>query len=773
MAFRNRDGLAKPLAILALAFSVFAIGSVHRWSVVGVALLSIISTIPYLGSRRRFSSRPALLVFLAVCGAVTLLQVLPLPQAIVAILSPAKHNLLVANASAMGAELPSFMAISLDPSATLRELVKLVAYLFFAYTCLRLAAKRSRHLLQAVAAIGGVVALLAFAHSTLGLHALYGLYEPEFARSPTLLAPLLNTNHLAGLMALCSSLALGLALHCDGKQRSVWIVCLLLCGGVGVLTESRGGVVALGLGLSLTAIVTIIQKRSRLSSAMGALDKKTTIAQVVVGLCVLTLLAATTGGGVLRELGNTKAEEITGDVGKLELWGASLPIVARHPVLGVGRGAFEPAIARLRFSRLSHASLENEYLQAIVDWGLVGAALASAALVFLVFAALKRWRLGPLEAGAISGLFALAFHSTVDFGLSLPGVALPAIAVLATVTQGQLTPISKGHYLPRIVSILFALAATILLVSQRGTPARAERCGEPCTIERARVIWERHPADYAAAGRVAVALSESSDRRAIPVLNRALSRNPFQWGLHLHGARWLGQSQVREQSMVEYALAVKYAPIPRLVYVLREITEKFSSPDDAAKCLPASPLRLRHFHRHLTNLKRGDVALAHSRRLLALGFESVELFEILSIQANSAKDFALAEEAARRGFELAPSGPSAVRLASTKRINGDPEGALAVIETTLANRTHPLSGLDRLNLLLEQSNVLLLQGKVEEARESLNRALAVRATTKAARAKAHTRRADLEASVGNRNQAEVERNKAKALRSDIRVPQSH
>lgn len=764
---RNRDSLALAAFALALFFATFAIGSVHRWAVVIGAFLTLLSCAVFITSRRRLSeSAPPLLVFLGVCTALTALQVIPLPAAVVGLLSSAKYDLVRDNAVALHASMPSFFALSLDPPATLKELVKLISYLGFAYACLRIATSRASRILQFVAALGSAVALTALVHQAFGATKLYGLYDPEYAKQPIFLAPLLNPNHLCGLMALCSSVALGLAIDGRGKQRTLSIVALLLCAGVGLLTGSRGGIVAMIAGLLLTAAMSVHLKRRGTREPLGDSAKKSVrIAQFVVGICVLAWLAMATGSGVLKEFEQTKAQELTGEIGKLELWRASLPIIANNSAIGIGRGAFEPAITQIRNSQYSHASLENEYLQALVDWGLLGGALAAAALVLLALAALRGAKISPLEAGAMGGLAALAAQNLVDFSLSLPGVALPAIAALAVLTRGKLERTkSQKLKMLRIGLLIVGIGLTASLALPAGTQDRDEVCSTPCSLSESEHIWDRHPGSYAAAGRVAMVLRRQNDPRAIAVLNRALARNPYQWGLHLLAARWLSESQAQMQALVEYGSVLQYAPLDKVPGLLAELLAKFPDAQQAIQGLPNTPTRIRYFTNHLRNLKRPELALAYAKRLWEVGSETPELLAILSNLAAEANDFELALRAASYNCELVPGPESSYLLANIQGLSGDATLALATLSRIDSTATIPAA--DQVQHLLLKSKLLISLDKRDEARDSLEAALQVPLTTPGSRVTIHTAISKLEDLLGNHNQAEIHRKQAAALRQE-------
>src|SRR5262245_43126724 len=126
---RQRDRNTWLVTIAALVTAVFAVGGALRWSVVALAVLSAAALALQVTSNRRLSGWPPLLALLAVAAVLTALQLVPLPIAVLELVNPTAHGLLVDGAAAAGEKAPAFAPLSLDPPVTLLELVKLSSYL--------------------------------------------------------------------------------------------------------------------------------------------------------------------------------------------------------------------------------------------------------------------------------------------------------------------------------------------------------------------------------------------------------------------------------------------------------------------------------------------------------------------------------------------------------------------------------------------------------------------------------------------------------------------
>src|SRR5262249_49354127 len=139
------------------------------------------------------------------------------------------------------------------------------------------------------------------------------------------------------------------------------------------------------------------------------------------------------------------------------------------PWVGVGRGALEPAFTRVHpasaFVTFSH--LENEYVQAVVEWGIPGALILAVPLAWLGLLAVRRWRDGPPAPASLGGLAVVAIQSNVDFGVELLGLAVPVTVVAATAAYVPLrtlhdTALTRARSL-RLGHLVVLAAAAILL----------------------------------------------------------------------------------------------------------------------------------------------------------------------------------------------------------------------------------------------------------------------------------------------------------------------
>ncbi len=216
--------------------------------------------------------------------------------------------------------------------------------------------------------------------------------------------------------------------------------CLLLTAGL-LATGSRAGLAAAGTGLLLQCLLLPRALRGpRRRLAFQAL--------VVVALAVLALVAF---HGVGRLAETTLYEVAWGD--RALVWRQSIRLWLRFPLTGSGLGTFgeafplvQPAETTELYWRRAHC----DPLELLITGGVVGAALGIA-LALGVGRSLARVlrrgvrtedRLAALAAaGAVA---AVAVHELADFGLTLPGIALPVVAVIGAAAAARLTPGSRS-----------------------------------------------------------------------------------------------------------------------------------------------------------------------------------------------------------------------------------------------------------------------------------------------------------------------------------------
>lgn len=621
---RARDLVGWSAAASAVVVSVLAVGGAPRGAQAAVAVLAAVALGANLMSRLVFERPPALVMVLAVASVLTAIQLVPLPAAIIEALDPTGMGLRADGMALVGAT--TWPVLSRDPANTLRALIFFLTLLGIAIAVLRIAAtERGRYrVLAGVALLGALTTVIIGVHALFGMRSLYGFYAPQHA-DPPLLGPLLNGNHLGCFTALCATVALGLLWYPrqGSRLRALWFVVLAGCAAATLAGGSRGASLALLAGAAVVGI-TMLARRVFVVPDQVPRNRRpnfltSSLPITIVAVCAVALVLYSSSASVTTQLAQTSVSEVSQPRSKFAAWKSSLRLVEESPWVGVGRGGFEASFTRVHpassFSTFSHA--ENEYVQAIVDWGIPGAVALSLATAWFLISGLRRWRDGPLIAAAFGGLAVVLLQSNVDFGIELLGVAAPLTAVAATVGYVPLRETSRRtrvRLLRGSLIIGLVLGAVMLLMPMTRSLDEDHRgLGSHATLEEVREVARRHPLDYFPYATYAASLSRSRDPNAIAVLNHALYLHPTHPGLHRLAAQILASTGHTDQAAIEYA-AVLQGTLDRHKVVEMIIAEL------PAKAVPlalsADDERLDEMYQILVDLHRLDLAGAWLMRVL-------------------------------------------------------------------------------------------------------------------------------------------------------------
>ncbi len=759
----HNDKRALYAAMVVLGFSTLALASAPRWAAALSSALAVMTLVPFVGSRRQFRSMPPLLLLMLIPLGATLLQLIPLPAALVRVLAPARHALAEANALAYGAEVPSFLPMSQDWPATLVALGTFAGYASFSYVCLRLCSSRQARqtLLTAVVAIGALVALCALGHRAFGAKSLLGLYTP-YAPYKTSISPFFNPNHLAEYLALVTPVAIGLAMH---RKSWLFAAAALLCAGTSLQAVSRGGVVSLSVGVVVAiALIASLPRDRRKQKRASRKPLSIVLGVLAVGIVIL---GATAG----RQLLDLSIEHEI-HAGKFLPWGAAMALVAEFPLFGVGRGAFAHSYTSVQpQTGVTFSHVENEYLQIIVDWGLP-TALAIGVASLLLIRSLRRRPVDALAAGGIGALVAIAVHSVVDFGIELPGMALPTIAIVATLIPAGLSvqkDKKKRKYMRTIrislaATAMFACAlafappgATVAEDLRNTSEFSPDYQGTPKQILAASAhLANRHPSSYLVATSSARALWHQKDSRAFAALARALDLNPNYYAVHLLAAQLLASSQEPRQALAEYGLAMGIPGGPK-DKIVRTLLAHFEAVDDLVGVTPATPIIEGRYANLFLQQGRSDVAEAIALRDLREGHKSLETYKVGVRAAIENKHPSAAVEIGTEAHKRHQITETVLLLASALEASNLPIVALEELDKHI--ELHSSGDLD---VLLMQARLQLQLGRVVMAKSTLEKLLT--AASLPHRRTAHLQLATIEERAKNRHRAQWHRDQAAQLR---------
>lgn len=759
---RSRDRFTMAATVAALAISVLALGGASRWAVVAVLVLAVIAASSQIGSRRRLDGVSPLLVMIGIAFCLTAIQSIPLPDSVVEWFSETGFGLAEDTEALLathgGIASSDWRPITLDPPMTHLELAKFASYFLLAWMCIRICRNdRGRErLLSLVAGLSGVVAVIGMGHEIVEADTLFGIYDPEFA-NPMVMAPLLNPNHLACLMALGAIIAAGLAIHERRAPpiRAMWIVVVLLDLGVCLATRSRGGVVALGAGTVITAVVLVMQ-RLRSSSGVRRTDVyRILVPAAITVICTLVLVIYLGGGGVQRELESTRLEELSDPRSKYAAWDSALELVKEAPVLGIGRGAFESSFTRVypASSQLVFSHVENEYVQALVDWGIGGVIAFALGGVLLVRVLLRRWRNGSLAAVAIGGLSAVGVQSLVDFGAEMPGIAIPCLFVASTLFYVPLKESSRSRKrsFSRLGTIGVVVLVGLIAAAPLSRTLAEDHAATRTDVQSARASLARHPLDYASAMNVASVTRDPTER--IELINHALRLHPTHSGLHRVVGVWLAATGRTSQAALEFRIALEGSADPQLL--VPEIVGKLKNPDDAAMAMPLSIDRWSRIAKALVDAKREDVALIYLVKLFDQNKPPPpELLKRLLALAEKLDNLTVAERVAKELGKFDANLTIHLGVANMQFKHAKYDDTLVTLDRI---DTKQITQAEQVDARLLRCDVYNAKSQWAQARGCLSALLPEAAVTLQTRRKIHARLAKIEEALGNPERADFER----------------
>lgn len=289
----------------------------------------------------------------------------------------------------------------------------------------------------------------------------------------------LNRNHFAGFVAMLCPVALALTAHAITTRR--WLAAILsltltgLMAGVVFLSLSRGAMLAMLGGLVVTSLLIAFRHR------------------LLWGLLLLGLIAAGSVGVItqspaIRERldGIHKPAELASVNSRLNEWRESLRVWPHYPLIGAGANALRMVYPQYRQTsvgaRLLHA--ENEYIQLLVECGLVGVALALGGLWTMRQRIRQAPALPTVIVTAVTGALSVtALHCLFDFPAHLPLYAL----VLGGLAGVLLTPAAGDTRATRWAALSPALIAIIgtTLIAWNG-PADIRTLDDPNFLYKAK-----------------------------------------------------------------------------------------------------------------------------------------------------------------------------------------------------------------------------------------------------------------------------------------------
>ena len=352
--------------------------------------------------------------------------------------------------------LPALGVVSFDPYESRVFALRLTAVALYAAMLLRYSAteRRLRALAVTVVCVGAASALFGIFRQAAQREEL-GFFLPLLRRGEGF-AQFVSRNHFPYLAEMALGLALGLVIG-RGVTRPKALVYVAAAAPVWValvLSNSRGGVFAMLCQMLFLAATFGAARAARhasharnpdggetLTARLGR-SRAARVGAAAVLLCAVVAGTVWVGGDPLAErVGEVRDETGRADewrVGRAGIWADTWQLFERHTLAGVGLGGYWIAIRSTHTGSgvLVPRQAHNDYLELLASSGVLGALLFSAFLVLFDRHARGRLRRGTpftraAALGALAGLFGVAVHSLVDFGLHVTANAFVCAALVA------------------------------------------------------------------------------------------------------------------------------------------------------------------------------------------------------------------------------------------------------------------------------------------------------------------------------------------------------
>lgn len=402
--------------------------------------------------------------------------------------------------------------------------------------------------------------------------------------------PYLNHNHFAGLMELVIPLAIGLGLTSKEREKKIFFFFSgLFMTAALFLSLSRGAILSLSIGLVAMGLIAFLHRVTR---------KR---------VWVIFLFCLFLGGILLSLFWTPLVQEFAGSFEDIRaedrwpVWQATMKMVHDFPVFGTGFGTFQYLFPYYRPESvtLSFRYVHNDYLQGLVEGGVIGGILLISLVVIFGGKLLVQWIrrrdrdvVWMTFAGGLS-LLSLLIHSAVDFNLHVYANALYFTLVAAGLfslvhlrqRKGQDQSLFRFWKIPlrKPVQPLYCLSL-FLVVGFVGFPIMKpykidKRVRETKKSEgdhhffnfnihssgEARIFFQAGILATKKANEV-ISGKEQWLKKAITEYERAIFLNPFKSQYHVSLGWALGRAGRRQEAIQEFQRAILLDPFKAAVH---------------------------------------------------------------------------------------------------------------------------------------------------------------------------------------------------------------
>lgn len=429
------DKIAYRLFLFLLFFSPLAFGAVELWSLtlmegltflmVGLYLLNCI-----LKEQPLYQTPGALPLILFL--AYLLFQMVPLPPGVISWVSPKSSDIYQQTIGTV--EPAAWLPISINKKASLQEFFRYAAYVSFYFLSVQILTnkKKLKTAIYTIIIFSSLLAVFALIQKYTSNSTIYWLRK--ISGNVVIFGPYLNHNHFAGLMEMMLPIVLSLFLYLkprikyemslrekiveifDSQGSNVYLLlgfsAILLATAI-VVSFSRGAIIS--ICLALIFFILLLNHRSNKRKHGNVL--------LLFSLAVVLSISWFGWDTVFERFDRLSTRRGLVQEARLVFWIDSVKIIEDFPVTGIGFGNFGNIYPRYRTFRSSDSvqHAHNDYLELLIEGGLIGATLVS---WFLFVVLIKTYRIYRqrrerysiyLYLGCVTGIISLLFHSTTDF----------------------------------------------------------------------------------------------------------------------------------------------------------------------------------------------------------------------------------------------------------------------------------------------------------------------------------------------------------------------
>ncbi len=377
--------------------------------------------------------QPALRWSLLAFVAFSAVQLVPLPPALVSIVSPARAELGRSYAALTGAP-EQWAPLSVSRAASLDQLVRIatcvLVLLLVRRVCWRLGTRGWWTALPLV--------FVAAAQAALGL-VQYCSGEPAARGS------YVNRNHFAGLLEMAVPFAIVYPATVIRRSRVRWRAplrpALLACAGIGaallILLALLHSLSRMGFTAGLVAVIVSgtgliwAGARHRFRGRRAHTRIAVWISPVAIALAVVCCFSFLLPDALIARFGQLHGSDGV-IIDRTPVWRASLPLLRAYLAAGCGLGGYESSFMRHKVSGavVTDDFAHNDYLQYLIELGIIGFVPAAIAIATLVLSAGRaavrhtRFEGRCVALACLAAFAAILLHSTVEFNLYVPANSL-------------------------------------------------------------------------------------------------------------------------------------------------------------------------------------------------------------------------------------------------------------------------------------------------------------------------------------------------------------